>query len=259
MGEPLSPDRVFNFLIDEPELHPVYDFFAPGPLPGYASNPNNMNGWIKADVSLLGELGEMCEPLGAKVDKPMVDPVIDELEEQMVAPAMDMEEDLAVLFGDDEDSGEDNSEGPKGDEEVWEMDEEWLMAPVTLPLMPVMPPPSTYEVGGSSTADAEGHSLALLTLGVLVPPSVIEDLCTCMGNLEYGHGLLVKKVIMVSDAEVADSIVIGGRGIGPRVSTMEDQMQVMASQMVQVVNGLEQVGAHVEQDQQAATQRNETI
>ncbi|GJX71329.1 putative reverse transcriptase domain-containing protein [Tanacetum coccineum] len=47
-----------------------------------------------------------------------------------------------------------------------------------------------------------------------------------MGNLEYGHGLLVKKVMTVSDAEVADSIAIGE--IRPR---------------------LEQVGAHVEQDQ----------
>ncbi|GKA31496.1 hypothetical protein Tco_0717801 [Tanacetum coccineum] len=36
----------------------------------------------------------------------------------------------------------------------------------------------------------------------------------------------------VSDAEVADSIAIGE--IGPRVSTMEGQMQVMASQMVQI-------------------------
>ncbi|GKE92244.1 hypothetical protein Tco_1573339 [Tanacetum coccineum] len=122
--------------------------------------------------------------------------------------------------------------------------------------MPVMPPPSTYEVGGSSTAAAEGHSLTLLAPGVPMPPSVIEDLCTRMGNLNYGHGLLVKKVITVSDAEVA-GIAIGE--IGPRVSIVEDQMHVMASQMVQVVNGLEQVRAHVEQGQQAATQRDETI
>ncbi|GKB60783.1 hypothetical protein Tco_0916969 [Tanacetum coccineum] len=66
--------------------------------------------------------------------------------------------------------------------------------------MLVMPPPSTYEVGGSSTTAAEGHSL------------------TRMGNLEYGHGQLVKKVITMSDAEVADSIVV--REIGPRVSTV---------------------------------------
>ncbi|GKF92046.1 hypothetical protein Tco_0278765, partial [Tanacetum coccineum] len=39
---------------------------------------------------------------------------------------------------------------------------------------------------------------------------------------------------------------------GPRVSTVEGQMQVLASQMVQVVSGLEQ-------GQQVATQRDETI
>ncbi|GJV00724.1 hypothetical protein Tco_1329994 [Tanacetum coccineum] len=173
--------------MDEPDPHPAYDFFAPRPPPSYASNPNNMNGWIEADVPLLGELGE---PLGVEVDEPMVDPVIDEIaepivevEEQMVALVMDVEEDLAVLFGDD-DSGDDDSEGPKDDEEVWEGNEEWLMAPITPPPMLVMPPPSTYEVGGLSTAAAEGHSLTLLAPGVPVPPSVIEDLCTRIGNLD---------------------------------------------------------------------------
>ncbi|GKB18049.1 hypothetical protein Tco_0851972 [Tanacetum coccineum] len=262
MGEPLSPDLVFDFPMDEP--HPAYDFFAPGPLPGYVGNPNNMNGWIEADVPLLGELGEMGEPLEVEVDELMIDPVIDELaesiakvEEQMVAPAMGMEEDLAVLFGDDDDSGDDDSEGPEGDEEVWEVNEERLMTPVTPPSIPVMPPPSTYEVGGSSTAAAEGHSLTLCAPGVTVPPLVIEDVFTRMGNLEYGYGLLVKKVITVSDVEVADGIAIGE--IRPRVYVVEGQGQVMASQIVQVVNGLEQVGAHVEQGQQAVTQRDEVI
>ncbi|GKF10160.1 hypothetical protein Tco_0048086 [Tanacetum coccineum] len=155
----------------------------------------------------------------------MVDPVIDELaepivevEEQMVAPVTDMEEDLAMLF-DDDDFSDDGLDDDEDDEEVLEMDEEWLMAPVTPPSMPVMPPPSTYEVGGSSTTTIEGRSLTLLAPGVLVPPSVVEDLCTRIGNLEYGHVQLVKKVIMVSDAEVADSIAIGE--IGPTVSTME--------------------------------------
>ncbi|GKE58426.1 hypothetical protein Tco_1497611 [Tanacetum coccineum] len=249
--------------MDEPEPQHAYEFFVPRPLPGYAGNPNNMNGWIEADVPLLVELGEMGEPLGVEVGEPLVDPVINEVEEpivevgeQMVALVMDMEEDLAMLFGDD-DFSDDGLDDDKDDEEVWEMDEEWLMAPVTPPPMPVMPPPSTYEVGGSSTAAAEGHSLKLLAPGVPVPPSVIEDFCTRMGNLEYGHGQLVKKVITVSDDEVADSIAIGE--IGPRVSPVEGQMQVMASQMVQVINRLEQVWAHVEQGQQAATQRDETI
>ncbi|GJW16540.1 hypothetical protein Tco_0023976 [Tanacetum coccineum] len=191
MGEPLSPDRVFDFPMDEPE-------------PQHA-------------CAIVSEIGE---PLGAEVDEPLVDPVIDELaepivevEEQMVAPMMDMEEDLAMLFGDD-DFSNDGLDDDEDDEEGWEMDEKWLLAPVTPPPMPVMPPPSTYD-------------LTLLALGVLVPPSVIEDLCIRMGNLEYGHGQLVKKVITVSDAEV--------------------------------MRRLEQVRAHVEQGQQAVTQRDETI
>ncbi|GJY30130.1 hypothetical protein Tco_0413625 [Tanacetum coccineum] len=205
----------------------------------------------------------MGEPLGAEVDEPMVDPVIDELaeliveaEEQVIAPVIDVEEDIAMLFGDD-DFSDDDSEGFEDDEEVWEVNEEWFMAPVTPPPMLVVPPPSTYEVGGPSTAAAEGHSFALLAPGFPVPPPVIEDLCTRMGNLEYRHGQLVKKVIQVSDAEVADGITIGE--IGPRVSAVEGQVQVMASQMVQVVGRLEQVGTQVEQGQQAATQRDEQL
>nr|GEY94638.1 hypothetical protein [Tanacetum cinerariifolium]GEY95736.1 hypothetical protein [Tanacetum cinerariifolium] len=65
--------------MDEPEPHPAYDFLVPG---------------IEADVPLLGELGEMDESLGAKVDKPMVGLVVDELagpivevEELMIAPS----------------------------------------------------------------------------------------------------------------------------------------------------------------------------
>nr|GEU88447.1 hypothetical protein [Tanacetum cinerariifolium] len=189
--------------MDELEPQHAYDFFMPGPLPGYADNPNNTNRWIETDVPLLGDMGE---PLGAKVDGPLVNPVIDELvelivevEEQMVALVMDMEEDLAILFGVKDDSSDDEFEVPEGYEEV----------------------------GGSSTAAGEGHSLTLLAPGVLVPLSVIEDLCTRMGNLEYSHGLLVKKMITVSNTKVADGIAIGE--IGPRVSTVEVQMQVMTS------------------------------
>ncbi|GKB36120.1 hypothetical protein Tco_0881062 [Tanacetum coccineum] len=120
--------------------------------------------------------------------------------------------------------------------------------------MPVVPPLSTYEVGGPSTA-AEGQSFTLSAPRFPVPPSVIEDLSTRMCNLEYGHGQLVKKVIQVSDAEVADGITI--RDIGPRISVVEGQVQVMASQMVQAVGRPEQVGTQVEQGQQAATQQDE--
>ncbi|GJU56693.1 hypothetical protein Tco_1234459 [Tanacetum coccineum] len=174
MGKPLSPDHVFDFHVDEPEPHPAYDFFAPGPLPGYAGNPNNNNGWIEADVPLLGELGVVA-------DEPMVGLIVDEIVEPIVGA---------------EEQGFD-------EEEVWEVNEEWLMAPVTPPPMPAVPPPSIYEVGGPSTAAVKGPSFPNLTSGLLVPPSVIEDLSTRLGNLEYRHRQLVKKVIQVSDAEVA--------------------------------------------------------
>nr|GEX33669.1 hypothetical protein [Tanacetum cinerariifolium] len=256
MGEPSSPDRVFDFPMDEPEPHPAYDFFASGPLLGYVSNPNNNNRRIEADVPLL-------EELGVEVDKLMVDLVIDELakliveaEELVIAPVIDAEEDIAMLFGDD-DFSDDNSNGFEDEEEVWEVNEEWLMAPVTPPPMSDIPSPSTYEVGGPSTTAVEGHSFALPAPGFSVPPSLIEDLSTRIGNLEYGHGQLLKKVIQVSDAEVADDIPIWE--IGPRVSAVEGQVQVMASQMVQAVGRLEQVGTQVEQGQQAATQRDEVI
>ncbi|GJZ16794.1 hypothetical protein Tco_0552917 [Tanacetum coccineum] len=137
----------------------------------------------------------MGGPVVNEIAKPIV-----KMEEQMVAPVVDMEGDLAKLFGDD-DFSDDDFEGFEDDEEVWEVNEEWLMAPVILPPMPVIPPPSTYEVGGPSTAVAEFSC----------PP--------------------MKKVIQVSDAEVADGIAI--REIGPMVSTVEGQVQVMVYQMVQ--------------------------
>ncbi|GKG08543.1 hypothetical protein Tco_0334375 [Tanacetum coccineum] len=157
------------------------------------------------------------------------------MEEQATALVIYMEEDIAMLFGDG-DFSDDDSERFDDEEEVWEVNKEWLMAPITPPSMPVVPPLSVYEVGVPSTIVAEGQSFPLLAPGHPVPPLVIEDLITHMGNLEYGHGQLVKKVIQVSDAEVADDITI--REIGPRVSAIEGQVQVMTSQMVQPVDGL---------------------
>ncbi|GKA68561.1 hypothetical protein Tco_0768478, partial [Tanacetum coccineum] len=123
--------------------------------------------------------------LGAEVDEPMVDLVIDEIaepivgvEEQMVALVMDMEGNLATLFGDD-DFSNDGPNNDEDDEEVWEVNEELLMAPVVPPSRLVMPPPNTYE--------------------------------------------LVKKVIKLSDVEVADGIAIGE--IGPKVSVIEGQIE----------------------------------
>nr|GEZ45321.1 hypothetical protein [Tanacetum cinerariifolium] len=76
----------------------------------------------------------------------------------------------------DDDFSDDDSEGVE-EAEVWEVNEEWLMAPVTQPPVPAMQPPSVYEVGGPSTA-AEGPSFQLPAPGLPVPPSVIEDLST---------------------------------------------------------------------------------
>nr|GEZ69769.1 hypothetical protein [Tanacetum cinerariifolium] len=67
-----------------------------------------------------------------------------------------MDEDITMLFGDD-DFKDDDADG-FDEEEVYEVNEEWLMAPVTPPLMPMVPLLSIYKVGGPSTTAAEGHS-----------------------------------------------------------------------------------------------------
>ncbi|GJW96809.1 hypothetical protein Tco_0178617 [Tanacetum coccineum] len=101
---------MFNFLVDEPEPHPTYDFVTPGPLPGYAGNPNNNNGLIEADVSLLGELRVVAnKPMVGLIVDEIAEPIV-ELEEQVIASVVDMDEDIAMLFGDD-DFEDDDSEG----------------------------------------------------------------------------------------------------------------------------------------------------
>ncbi|GJZ32412.1 zinc finger, CCHC-type containing protein [Tanacetum coccineum] len=216
MGEPLSPDRVFDFPMDEP--HPTYDYFAPAPLPGYAGNLSNKNGWLVADDYLLRELEammdeqmvvptvdeiveqidvhaveEVAEPVVKAEEEQVIAPVADVVEGQMDAPMMDMEEDLAVMFGDDD--FEDDASDGFGEDEV--------------------------------------------ALGLHVPPCMIKDLSTRLDNLEYGHGQLVQRVIQGSDVEITASVIIGE--IGPRVLVVEGQMQVMASHMIQVVDKVERV------------------
>nr|GEW82509.1 hypothetical protein [Tanacetum cinerariifolium] len=161
--------------------------------------------WIDNPVVVKKEFSEHFStriewdvPLGGEVDEPMVDPEVNE----------------EVM-----------------DDDVWEVDVEWLMAPVTPPRA-TMTVSSTYEVGGPSTAAVEGPSSPLPAPGLPVPPTVIEDLSTRLGNLEYGHGVLMRKIKEVSDAEVADSIAIGD--IHPRLATVREQVQVMESQTGQV-------------------------
>nr|GEZ31884.1 hypothetical protein [Tanacetum cinerariifolium] len=57
----------------------------------------------------------------------------------------------------------------------------------------------------------------------------IEDLSTRLGNLEYKHGVLMRKMEEVSDAEVADSIAIGE--IHPRVATVREQLRTRVAEM----------------------------
>ncbi|GJU59173.1 hypothetical protein Tco_1236939 [Tanacetum coccineum] len=187
MGEPLSPNRVFDFPVDEPEPHPAYDFFAPGPLPRYAGNPNNNNNnrWLEADDYLLGELEAM-------VDEPMVIHAI----EEVVEPLAEAEEEQ-----DDASDGFD-------EEEAWEVNEEWLMAPTIPPSMLLVPSPSVYEVGGPSTAAAEGPSFPHSASRLPVP-------------------------LLVSDTEVATGVTIGE--IGPRIFAVEGKAIAELTQQVQAL------------------------
>nr|GFA88920.1 hypothetical protein [Tanacetum cinerariifolium] len=133
------------------------------------------------------------------------------------------------------------------DDDDFEDNVEWLMAPVTPPRA-TMIVSSTYEVGGPSTAAIKGPSFPFPAPGLPVPPTVIEDLGTRLGNLEYRHEVLLRKMEEVSDAEVADSIAIGE--IHPRVATVREQVQVMESQAGQVVSRLKEIETRVQQNQQ---------
>nr|GEY10770.1 hypothetical protein [Tanacetum cinerariifolium] len=164
----------------------------------------------------------MVGPIAYEIAEP-----IDNAEDQVVALVVGMDEDIATLFGDDdfeyEDFNDDDSEEAE-EEEAWEVNEEWPLAPVTPSLVPAVQPPSVYEVGGPSIVAAEGPSFPLSAPGLPIPPSVIEDLSTHLGNLKYEHGQLVKKVIQVNDAEVAAGVSI--EEIGPRVFAIEGQVQI---------------------------------
>nr|GEX58998.1 putative reverse transcriptase domain-containing protein [Tanacetum cinerariifolium] len=201
-GKPLSPDRVFDFPVDEPERHPASDFFAPGPLPEYAGNPNNKIKWIEADAKMVG-------PMIGEIAKPIVN-----MEEQMIALVIDAKEDIAMLFVDDDFSNDDSKRVEK--EEVWEVNEEWLMAPVTPSLMPVVPLPSVYE------------GLEYL----LKRPRLWTHIACKEGDL-------------VSDTEVAAGIFIGE--IDPRVQqTVTQRDKVIAGLTHQCILGMDKRLADLE-------------
>ncbi|GKC82741.1 hypothetical protein Tco_1138458 [Tanacetum coccineum] len=208
MGEPLSPDYVFDFLADESEPHPTYDFLVPGPLPGYTGNPNNNNGWIEADMPLLGEIGVVA-------DESMVGPIVDEI----VEPIVEAEEQ-----GFDE-------------EEVYKVDEEWLMAPATPPLMPAVPPPSVYEVRGPSTAAAEGQTFPLPAPGLPVPPSV--------SDAEVAAGVTIEDIgprvfAIEGHVQVMASQMVYAADRFEQIGTQVEQGQQTVTQRDKVITGLTQ-------------------
>ncbi|GKB13502.1 hypothetical protein Tco_0847425 [Tanacetum coccineum] len=73
-----------------------------------------------------------------------------------------------------------------------------------------------------------------------VPPSVIDDLCMRMGNLEYGHGALVKKTgtVMVSQAV---QVVSRLEEIETRVQQVESRVDTHPSDHM-AVQGQEVIG-----------------
>ncbi|GJT48386.1 hypothetical protein Tco_0974543 [Tanacetum coccineum] len=142
--------------------------------------------------------------------EPVVDPVIDDMMELMDNP----DEDVDMLM-DDDDEDDDNDEG-KDDEDGWEVNKEWLMAPVTSPLMPVVPPPSTFEVDGPST-NAPGPPFPVgrpfpeVVSSVAVHHEEISGLSVRIENLEHAHGVLVRKMedeqAMTKVREVEDRVL----------------------------------------------------
>nr|GEX30168.1 hypothetical protein [Tanacetum cinerariifolium] len=161
-------------------------------------------------------------PLGGKLDEPMVDPEVND----------------KVMDDDD-----------------WDDEVEWLMAPMT-PLRATMTISSTYEIGGPSTAVVERPSSPLPSPRLHVPPTVIENLSTRLGNLEYRHRVLMRKMEDVSDVEVADRIAIGE--IHPRVATVGEQGQDVIARSSQQVQTLQTALHEIElQNQQLRTRVTE--
>ncbi|GKE00580.1 hypothetical protein Tco_1388563 [Tanacetum coccineum] len=79
MGEPLSPDHVFDFPMDEPESHPAYDFFAPRPLALVlmVTPKIQQQRMVKARCNIIG-----CSWEADGWIEPMADSVIDEKADQ---------------------------------------------------------------------------------------------------------------------------------------------------------------------------------
>nr|GEZ40207.1 hypothetical protein [Tanacetum cinerariifolium] len=94
----------------ELEPHLAYDFFAPALLPGYAG---------------------VTEPVAEAEEEQVIAPVVDIEEGQIDVLMIDMEEKLVMLFGEDDDFEDDDSEG-FDEEEAWEVSDAEVAASVTI-------------------------------------------------------------------------------------------------------------------------------
>ncbi|GJX44738.1 hypothetical protein Tco_0261414 [Tanacetum coccineum] len=82
-------------------------------------------------VGVLTAIEEIGEPVAIAEEEHVIAPIVDVAEGQIDALMMDMEEDLAVIFGDED--FEDDTSNKDGEEEVWAVNEDWLLAPTTPP------------------------------------------------------------------------------------------------------------------------------
>ncbi|GJV98419.1 hypothetical protein Tco_1553671 [Tanacetum coccineum] len=82
------------------------------------------------------------------------------------------------------------------------------------------PKPSTYDVGGPSTA-------------IAAQPQVIDDLYIQVDNLRDRQGVLTRKMDEVSDVEATNSVAIGG--IHPRVTALEEQYMMWMEECLTVL------------------------
>nr|GEW09825.1 hypothetical protein [Tanacetum cinerariifolium] len=213
--------RVFDFPAAKPESYPAYDFFTAEPIPGLAEAPGNINEWIEED----GPLGaDLMEPVIDLVIDDMMEPVVDPVIDDMMEPMKNPVEDVDMLMDDDDEYDDDEGED---DEDGWEVNKEWMMAPVTPSPLLVVPPPSTFEDGGPSTAAPGppflvGRPFLEVVSSVGVHHEEIEGYSIRIENLEHAHGVPVRKTGDVNDARLDNGIAIGE--IQPRVTTLEGQV-----------------------------------
>ncbi|GJV40504.1 putative reverse transcriptase domain-containing protein [Tanacetum coccineum] len=128
-------------------------------------------------------------------------------EEQVVTPVVDTDEDIAMLFGDD-DFEDDDSEG-LDEEEVWEVKEEWLMAPVTPPPMPVEQVGAQVEQGQQTATQRDevivGLTQQVQTLQAAVQQrdSQIQQLQTTISEMSSRESTLMQCILRM-DRRLAD-------------------------------------------------------